>query len=1120
MKKIENTIKNVLFTKSQESEQFNSSMSARISAAEQSNAWAVVHFLYPSNEWPGQKDNFISTTRYNAWTFLPLTLFENFRCMTNIYFLIVLIISCLPSSPVSFVLNLIPLVFVLAVSMVKSGIEDMLKRKQDKIRNQTPVKIYKYGEWVTVQSKDIHAGDLVMQEGTCMVACDMLFITSSNENQTVNYSETQLNGESAVKTLSPHPAFKEQQFPAFLIRNQFEVHLPEPTRDLFKFDAKMVGPNNSKYPVAIHNILLRGMTIQYTDWFMGIALCTGHDCKIMKNQGHPPAKVTQFDKDINWMIIGIFIFKMSLILILAGVCAHQENNKFPYLKLVISSIGSSMWTAWMQYFVLYSYFIPISLMVTVEIIRLFHMIILMFDKGMVDELFGWPEPHNANSIGQLGLITHVLSDKTGTLTENLMELVQFVDKNGLKEASTFANQPKEEIDASFDFLQCLAICNTVIVYHSPDGKTEYNAESPDESAFVSFAAKCGVVLIDRQPDSMVIEMKGEQVKYDIISLLPFDSDRKRMTIAVKEEGKEEVIIFTKGADNIIYERSVQPMYQDEVNVFALAGLRTLVFSKRVLSKKEGDEWIQEFNEANSSIENRDEAIAAIAPHIESQLECVGVSAIEDRLQPHVREAIRWLRAAGISLWVLTGDKLETAIEIGKTSAVILPDSDMLIVSNEDDNEIEKQIKHYSEQFDGFHDPVLILTAHATELVLTKLTDIFMPVALKCKSVIFSRVSPFQKASIVAAVKRQKGTMTLAIGDGANDVGMIQEAHVGIGVQGREGSQAAQNSDFAIPRFQHLIRLIAVHGHWTVSRFMKTAMFMLYKNFTFIMTYFWSSFDTMFSPTDFYDQFFISMFNLVFTLLPPFAYGFFERDMKEGALLKYPQLHRSVPNPMRLPHLIIYFAYAIYQSVVVYYSVRLACKDDFLQSNGNLAYLIVVMIVAIQMALWANDWNGFVIAALILTFVLLFVVVIGYSYIAVPSLVGVIEEILGSVRGWCTIAITLVLSIIPPATISFIMSQFKPTLSRLIMERECEDKNDPLDFVEAMKLNPCFAGEFTKNKDASEVSEISSDEIEDNSQSRSKTKSKTKSRSKMSSKKKDPVENGGEKDEKELEDIKS
>ncbi|OHS94038.1 phospholipid-translocating P-type ATPase, flippase family protein [Tritrichomonas foetus] len=1044
------------------------------------NPWGVIRFLYKSHSWPGQKDNFISTTRYTPLTFLPLTLFENFRCMTNIYFLIVLVISCLPSSPVSFILNLIPLSFVLAVSMIKSLIEDLLKHKQDKIRNKTPVRIYRFGEWISSISREIQVGDLVMQEGNCMVTCDMMFIQSSNPNQTINYSETQLNGESAVKTLSPHSAFKDKIFPHFLTRNSFEIHMPEPTRDLFKFDAKMVGPEKSIYPIAIHNILLRGMSIHYTDWFMGIALCTGHDCKIMKNQRHPPSKITQFDKDINWMIIGIFIFKMILIIILSAVGALKETgNTFPYLKSVTTTFFPSFGTIWMQYFVLYSYFIPISLVVTVEIIRLFHMIILMFDKSMYDEFFGWPEPHSANSIGQLGFITHILSDKTGTLTENIMELVEFVDENGKREAMDFVNDTSEKREKSFEFLKCLAICNTVIVYHNTEGKIEYNAESPDEAAFVDFASKCGVSLIDRQPEEITLKLDNDgsfqTVKYKIISVLPFNSDRKRMTIAVQKNGTNEIEVYTKGADNIIYERSKLPLYAKEVDEFAVKGFRTLVFAKRTLNNAESKKWIHDFSMANSQISNRDEAIAKIASNIESNLNCIGVSAIEDKLQPNVKEAIQWLRIAKISFWVLTGDKLETAIEIGKTSAVILPDSDMLIVSNENDVEIEKQLNKYFDQFQSFNDPVLILTAHATELVLTTLTDIFIPLAIQCKSVIFSRVSPFQKASIVAMIKKTPNTMTLAIGDGANDVGMIQEAHIGIGVQGREGSQAAQNSDFALPRFKHLIKLIAVHGHWTMSRFMRTAMFMLYKNFAFIMTYFWSTFDVMFSPTDFYDEFFMSMFNLVFTLFPPFAYGFFERDMTCKSLLHYPQLHRSVPNPMHFPSLIIYFLMALYHSLIAYYTIRFLCQNEPLQCNGNLAYIIIVMITGFQMTFWTNDWNGFVIASLCITLVLLFAFITFYSYFFVPSLVGMVNQTLGSIRGWFTIVVALFLAIFPPLTIQYIINNVKPTLSKLIMERECFNENDDEDFTLALKnqeFNPSEKADF-EQKDILNANEFSS-----------------------------------------------
>ena len=1034
-------------------------MASRIGSENQeSDLWATVTFLHPRSDWPGQKDNFVRTTRYTIWTFLPLTLFENFRVMTNIYFLLILIVSCLPWSPVSFVFNLAPLIFVLAVSMIKSGVEDFLKYQQDKKRNSAPLKVYKYGEWITVESKDVRAGDLVMQEGDAMVACDMLYVTSSNENQTVNYSETQLNGESAVKTMIVYPLFKEQSFPEFFHENQFKVELPAPTRDLFRFDAKLIAQDGSTHSIAVHNVLLRGMNVHYTDWIMGIALCTGHDTKVMKNMRHPPAKRTQFDVDINKMIVGVFIFKMIVIITLAGVDSmYETNGKFPYVESTVSSQGACFGIALMQYFVLYSYLIPISLMVTIEIIRLYHMFMILWDRLLLDNEYGAPEPHNSNIIGQLGIITHVLSDKTGTLTENVMELVAFVDDNGKQRARRFVKRPKDEIDKSMEFLLCLAICNTVIVYHGPDGEVEYNAESPDEAAFVSFASSCGVVLVDRQPDSMALDVNGERHKYNIISLLPFNSDRKRMTLVIQEEGHDELIVYTKGADNIMYERVKEIKFSNEVNEYAVAGLRTLVFGKRVLTQEESKSWMEEWHEASSAISGRDEAIAAIAPHVESQLECVGVSAVEDRLQPDVKEAIMWLRAANVSLWVLTGDKLETAIEIGKTSAVIGKDSDMMIVAQEKRNEIKSQLERYRDRFDEMRDPVLILTAKATELVLTELEDLFMEIALKCKSVIFSRVSPFQKASIVAMVKKHPGTMTLAIGDGANDVGMLQEAHVGVGVKGHEGSQAAQASDFAIPRFRHLIYMTAVHGHWAMNRMTHVALFMLYKNFVMILTYVWSSIDTWASPTSFYDQFLISCFNLVFTLLPPFAYGFWERDLTKKDLLKYPQLYNSVWNPMSFPKNLLYFILALWQSVCVYFIIRFGCPEDPLESNGNLCYICVVWIVAVQFFFWSRDWNGWIIAACALTLVLLFSLIVGYAYLVVDSLIGVVEYTLGGIRGWTCILFAVVGGNLPYIVLMFLIDLAKPNLARLVREREPKDKETSLDFVELMKLNPVFDG---------------------------------------------------------------
>jgi magnesium-transporting ATPase (P-type) len=917
--------------------------------------------------------------------------------------------------------------------MVKSGIEDLLKHSQDKRRNSAPIKIYRGGAWVDAMTKDVRAGDLVRHDGDAMVACDMLYIASSAPDRTVHYSEVQLNGESAVKTMPQHPVFKGQDIPSFLEAHAFSVDLPPPDRDLTRFDARLRGPGDTTHPIAAHNVLLRAMKIHCTDWVIGVALTTGHDTKVMQNSRHPPAKSTTFETRINWMIAGVFVFKMIVITSCSAASAVGERDgSFPYLLQVTSSGGNSFLVCWLQYFVLYSYLIPISLIVTVEIIRLFHMFAILWDAQLTDMEFGRAAPHNSNVMTQLGVVTHVLSDKTGTLTENIMELVAFADSGGARAAA--------DGGASLDFLLALAICNSVIVYRPPDGDAQYNAESPDESAFVAFAAASGVQLVDRGHDSITLRVNGEIRRIEVVAVIPFTSERKRMTVVIADG--EALCVYTKGADIALLPRAVEARFEADINRFALAGLRTLLFGLRRIEGNEANEWRALWHEAASTIHGRTAAIAEAAIVVEDHLELIGASAVEDRLQPQVQESVQWLRDAGIRVWVLTGDKLETAVEIGRTSAVIAQHSEMLVVSQETDEGVHEQFSKYLaqwEQGEHFADPVLILTAHATERVLGPELNPFLAIAERCQSVIFCRVSPFQKASIVALLKRQKNARTLAIGDGANDVGMLQEADVGVGVKGREGAQAASASDFAVPRFRHLIPLLAIHGHWICHRLTHVSMFMLYKNFVMIAVYLWSSFETMSSPADFYDEFLLSFFNLLFTMLPPFAYGLWERDIVKRSLLEFPQLYWQKWDPMNFPWALGFFGLALYQSIAVYYIVRCTIPDGALQLNGNLSYICVVCIVAIQFMLWSYDWNILIVITCALTIGLLFAILVAYAYGMTPSLIGMVHRGIGEWRGWLIIAAVLSAALLPYVAFRVIVDIGWPDLNRLVRERDGERK---------------------------------------------------------------------------------
>jgi len=1030
---------------------------AQTPSTEDKRPWSVIQFLYRNPDYVGQTDNYVRTSRYTVMSFIPLTIIENFRILTNVYFLLVLFLSMLPYSPMNFIYNLNPLLFVLLISMGKSGVEDYYKHKQDDLKNSTRIERFFEGEWISIESKSIQAGDLIKVKSGQMIPCDFFYLTSSSESRICNYTESNLNGESAVKTMNCHVAFKDSSVPECFQTDAYEIHMPEPDNDLYVLNAKLVS-GTKVWPVSIHNVLLRGMILQYTDWIMGIAIRTGHDCKIMKNQRHPPSKITAFDKNINQMIIFLFIFKMMMITALAFSCSRRENSSiFPLLRSVSPGYKESFLQAFFQYFVLYSYMVPISLMVTVEIIRAFHVIIIYFDHLMVDSEFGNAETRNSNMIGQLGLVTHVLSDKTGTLTENIMQVVSFIDENGSFGANDFAENIKfnsTAFEKSYPLLLSMALCNTVVVYQNPNGVIEYNAESPDEAAFVKFASKCGLSLVSRKPEQISFDQNGEIISFEIVSIIPFNSERKRMTIVAKCDGSDQLVVFSKGADNIMFPLCNQVLYSAEINNYALCGYRTLVFAQRILTVEESLEWTTMYSSASSLLEGRENAIFHIAPYVENCLNIVGCTAVEDKLQPDVYDSIEWLRRAKIGVWILTGDKLETAIEIGKTSGVIDTDSDVLILSSNENHHFLSSIQEYKNGFSTFRHPVLVLNEKSADLALKNPHE-FISLAFSCMSVVFSRVSPFMKAAIVALVKDQPNTLTIAIGDGANDVGMIQESHVGIGVMGREGSQAAQSADFAIPRFRHLVRLIAVHGHWSLNRFTSAAMFMLYKNLVFILVYFWSSFDTLSSPSSFYNDFYLSCYNLVFTLFPPFAFGFFEQDIPQQALLKYPILHRSLVNPMGVFGTIYHVVLSIIQSLIIYLVVRFAYYDQPLEVVGNFCYVLVVLVVTFQMSVWTKHWTSWNYVSIFGTILLLYILSLIYAFFLVPSMLGVMNEIMTTFKSWITLILATFFSLAPSFCFELFMDLFYPSLSRLLRERENLDSNDPLDFTKSMHIIPAL-----------------------------------------------------------------
>ncbi|KRX57500.1 putative phospholipid-transporting ATPase VD [Trichinella sp. T9] len=457
--------------------------------------------------------------------------------------------------------------------------------------------------------------------------------------------------------------------------------------------------------------------------------------------------------------------------------------------------------------------------------------------------------------------------------------------------------------------------STVSCYRNPI----YESESPDELALVHAAAAYGMRLARRQGTRTCVQLPNKQVDvYEILQVLAFTAKRSRMSIiARKMTTPDQLVLYTKGADSTVMNLLSEDYRNSEIGQFNIAecerhlemyskeGLRTLCFAMRRLSNEEYNQWLEGYSKAETvqSDIDRNEQMDFWCEQIEQNLQLLGVTAIEDRLQNDVPECIQALREAGIKVWVLTGDKMETAVNIAYASKLFTSETELITLTAKTENEAEKSLqaalnrardaKNSTKQAIG-----LVIDGRTMNFFLKKETQkCFITLASQCTSMICCRTSPNQKLAFFnqgAIAKLLKSVMrcqTLAIGDGANDVPMLKCADIGVGISGQEGMQAVMASDFAIPKFAMLQRLLLVHGHWCYDRLSRIVLYFFYKNAILVFLLLWYQFVCGFSAQSLVDPVYLQLYNVLFTAVPPLFFGIAERDVDAETLIKYPQLYR-------------------------------------------------------------------------------------------------------------------------------------------------------------------------------------------------------------------------------------
>ncbi|CAM8938245.1 unnamed protein product [Rhodiola kirilowii] len=1026
------------------------------------------------------KGNSVSTTKYNVLTFLPKGLYEQFRRVANFYFLMISVLSLTPLSPVSPVTNILPLSMVLLVSLVKEAYEDWKRFQSDMTINNSLIDVLHDGEWNQIPWKELQVGDIVLVKQDGYFPADIVFLASTNSDG-VSYIETaNLDGETNLKIRKALEKTWDFLAPDKAVEFKGDIHCEQPNNSLYTFTGNLIIENQT-LPLSPNQLLLRGCSLRNTKHIVGLVVFTGHETKVMMNAMSVPSKRSTLERKLDKLILTIFCVLFTMCLLGAIGSGVFIDRKYYYLGLdanvdIQFNPNNRFLVAFLIMFTLitlYSTIIPISLYVSIEMIKFIQSTqFINKDLHMYHKETSTPALARTSNLNEeLGQVEYIFSDKTGTLTRNLMEFFKCsisgkVYGTGITEIERGVAQRKgiqiqevvksshaiQEKGFNFDdarlmqgawrneaypdmckeFFRCLAICHTVLPegVETPD-KITYQAASPDESALVVAAKNFGFFFYRRTPTMIYVREshvekigKVQDVSYEILNVLEFNSTRKRQSVVCRyPDGK--LVLYCKGADNVIYERlaygndDLKKTTREHLEIFGSSGLRTLCLAYKELNPDMYEKWNEKFIQAKSSLRDREKKLDEVAELIERDLILIGCTAIEDKLQEGVPSCIETLARAGIKIWVLTGDKIETAINIAYACNLINNDMKQFIITSETDairevenrgdaveiarfmkelvkTELKKCIEESQQLLSGFSRPKLSLVIDGKCLMYAldpSLRGMLLNLSLNCTSVVCCRVSPLQKAQVTSLVRKGAKKITLSIGDGANDVSMIQAAHVGVGISGLEGMQAVMASDFAIAQFRFLADLLLVHGRWSYIRICKVVTYFFYKNLAFTLTQFWFTFQTGFSGQRFYDDWYQSLYNVLFTTLPVIIVGLFDKDVSASLSKKYPELYKEGMNNTFFKWRVIgYWALsAVYQSLLFYYfSTTPSLKGQ--NSSGKMfgiwdvstmAFTCVVITVNLRVLMMSNSitkWHHITVVGSILAW---FVFIFLYSGFTMP-----------------------------------------------------------------------------------------------------------------------------------------
>lgn len=649
-----------------------------------------------------------------------------------------------------------------------------------------------------------------------------------------------------------------------------------------------------------------------------------------------------------------------------------------------------------------------------------------------------------------------------------------------------------DLAAAGDALRLLAICHTVVAEAGPNGELLYQASSPDEAALVEAARSHGFTFLRRSNTSVLINVFGREEEYHILAVLEFDSARKRMSVIARGPDGQ-VRVYMKGADSVVFARlgAGEPVdaTSHHLHDFAVAGLRTLCLASAVVGERRFRKWHARYRAAGASGEGRDERLAEVAAEIEVGLSLLGATAIEDKLQDGVPETLKILERAGVKVWMLTGDKLETAINIGLSCGMLDDGMDVVVISEDSvdgaNAQLERAIGRWSalrlEDIPGAPPRSLGLVIDGQTLhfaLAAALHRKFMLLGTMARSVIACRVSPKQKTELVELVRRlAKDKVTLAIGDGANDVGMIQAAHVGVGIVGVEGKEAKLASDFAIGQFRFLARLMVVHGRWSYKRLSKMVLYTIYKNSLLTLCeLYWATYSA-YSGQPLFDPWMSGMYNLLVASIPPLVLGTLDQELGARYAVMFPEVYRKGQRNSAYSGWVFvsWLFAAIWQSALLFFLAVLGAGDRPVRNGqllgmwslGALVFTLVLAAVHLTAAVYMSSWTVLSATAMAVSFFSWYVLGPLFSLRAIsldsnlaPNMYAVVHRVFAASRTWLLLLLAPLCCVLPVVSFRAVKRHTRPNLKAVVQElaRVGMGREDILDRLRGMKPFPDGPGD--------------------------------------------------------------